>query len=47
MVDAIDETAASFYRKFGFLPTRISPTKLLLPMKTVLASLEEAADPKG
>ena len=42
MVDAIDDDAIRFYTKFGFQASRISPSKLLLPMKTILASLEEA-----
>lgn len=40
MVDAIDARAADFYRKYGFEPSRISATKLLLPMNRILASLE-------
>lgn len=42
MVDAINDDAAAFYRKFGFRPSKISPTKLLLPMKDVIASLDAA-----
>lgn len=42
MVDALDEDAMRFYLKHGFEPSRISPSKLLLPMRKVLASLEEA-----
>ncbi len=42
MVDALNAKAASFYAKFGFRLSKISPTKMLLPMKDVIASLEEA-----
>lgn len=39
IVDAIDEDAAAFCRKLGFQPTKISPTKLILPMQDVIASM--------
>ena len=42
MVDAISDRAAAFYRKFGFRASRISPSRLLLPMADVMASLEAA-----
>lgn len=42
MVDAISESAADFYRKYGFRQSRISPTKLLLPIKDIVAALEAA-----
>lgn len=45
MVDAISEQAVKFYAKYGFRPTRISPSKLILPMKDIIASLEEASQP--
>jgi ribosomal protein S18 acetylase RimI-like enzyme len=42
MVDALDDDAMRFYKKYGFEASRISPSKLLLPMRKVLASLDEA-----
>ena len=33
VVDAIDEKAAAFYRKYGFMPLR--ENRLFLPMKTI------------
>lgn len=37
VVDAKDDTAAAFYRHFGFLPLQTEPRRLYLPMKTVAA----------
>jgi predicted GNAT family N-acyltransferase len=37
-VDAIDNEAASFYRKYGFIELPENPLKLLLPMKTIARS---------
>jgi predicted GNAT family N-acyltransferase len=34
-VDAIDDEAASFYRKYGFIELPETPLKLFLPMKTI------------
>lgn len=34
LVDAKDESAAAFYRHFGFLPLQEQPRRLFLPMKT-------------
>jgi ribosomal protein S18 acetylase RimI-like enzyme len=42
MVDALDDDAMKFYLKHGFEKSRISPTKLLLPVRKILASLEAA-----
>ena len=44
MVDALNVRAIGFYTKFGFRPSKISPSKLLLPMKDVLSSLEKASE---
>ena len=38
VVDALDEKAASFYRSVGFVPTRIGPLKLILPVQNIVAS---------
>jgi hypothetical protein len=35
VVDAKDEVANSFYRKYGFLELPDHPKRLFLPMKTV------------
>jgi GNAT superfamily N-acetyltransferase len=40
MVDALNETAAEFYRQFGFIPLPNQPLKLFLPMDTVTKSVE-------
>lgn len=37
VVDAKDETAATFYRHFDFMPLQSDPHRLFLPMKTVAA----------
>jgi GNAT superfamily N-acetyltransferase len=34
-VDAIDDRAAGFYRKYGFIELPENPLKLFLPMKTI------------
>jgi ribosomal protein S18 acetylase RimI-like enzyme len=34
-VNAIDEMAAAFYRKYGFMPLTDNPRHLYLPMATV------------
>jgi GNAT superfamily N-acetyltransferase len=39
MVDALNETAAEFYRQFGFIPLPSQPLKLFLPMDTVTKSV--------
>ncbi len=36
VVDAIDEAAANFYAKYGFIPLRDTPLKLYLPMKIIV-----------
>ena len=35
VVEAKDDTAASFYKHLGFIPFRDTPRKLFLPMKTI------------
>jgi GNAT superfamily N-acetyltransferase len=35
-VDAKDDGAAAFYRKFGFVPLRSNPHRLFLPLDTLL-----------
>jgi GNAT superfamily N-acetyltransferase len=37
LVDAIDDTAASFYRKYGFVPLEDQPHRLILPVSKVRA----------
>jgi GNAT superfamily N-acetyltransferase len=39
LVHAIDERAALFYRKFGFVPSPTSQTDLLLPLETFVRAL--------
>jgi GNAT superfamily N-acetyltransferase len=39
VVDAKDDTAALFYRRFGFQPFPLQPRRLFLPMSTALAAL--------
>ena len=41
VVDALDDGAASFYQKFGFVPLPEQPLKLFLPMTTILKSLAQ------
>ena len=38
MVDAKDDTAATFYRHHGFIPLPDTPLTLFLPLATVQAS---------
>ena len=38
-VDAIDERASSFYRKYGFVPLEDHPLRLLLPIATIRAGI--------
>lgn len=40
VVDALDESAAAFYRQFGFISLPSQPLKLFLPMDTVTRSLD-------
>jgi GNAT superfamily N-acetyltransferase len=40
VVDAKDDTAALFYRRFGFLPFPLQPRRLFLLTSTALAALE-------
>ena len=40
VVDAKDDTAAAFYRRFGFQPFPFRPNRLFLLTSTALAALE-------
>jgi GNAT superfamily N-acetyltransferase len=40
VVDAKDDTAAGFYRRFGFQPFPLQPRRLFLPTSTALAALD-------
>ncbi len=40
IVNAIDEEAATFWQRRGFLPTKIDPLMLFRPMTDVVASIE-------
>jgi predicted N-acetyltransferase YhbS len=40
LVHAIDEEAASFYKKFGFEPSPLDPKQLMLLMKDLRATLK-------
>ncbi|RLQ88648.1 GNAT family N-acetyltransferase [Notoacmeibacter ruber] len=42
VVDAIDDEAAAFYKRFGFVETKVSPRKLLITTQNVIASLNSA-----
>jgi GNAT superfamily N-acetyltransferase len=44
VVDAIDEQAASFYRRFGFVAVPEHPARLYLRLKDVRATLEASRD---
>jgi ribosomal protein S18 acetylase RimI-like enzyme len=46
VVDAKDEKAAAFYRKYGFLPVRGSDRRLFLHMKTIEETFKAAAEPE-
>ncbi|HEX6119400.1 MAG TPA: GNAT family N-acetyltransferase [Dongiaceae bacterium] len=39
VVHAIDDTAAAFYRKYGFRPSSLNERTLLLPIETAKAAL--------
>lgn len=41
LVDAIDERAAGFYRRFGFKPVEGAPGRLMVPMATVRRAYRE------
>jgi GNAT superfamily N-acetyltransferase len=41
IVDAIDEKAASFYTKYGFVPFQDYPYTLVLPLKTIIEAAED------
>jgi hypothetical protein len=38
-VDAIDRKSQAFYLKYGFIQFQDEPLSLLLPMKTIIASI--------
>ena len=40
VVDALNESAAEFYRQFGFIQLPSQPLKLLLPMDTVTRTVD-------
>lgn len=40
-VDAKDEQAAAYYRKFGFLPLVSNPQRLFLPLASICSFLED------
>ena len=40
VVDAIDEAAVSFYRRFGFIALESDPHRLVLPLQTYLKARE-------
>jgi hypothetical protein len=39
---ALSPQTAEFYKKFGFVETKVHPLKLILPIQDVLASMNEA-----
>ncbi len=45
MVHAIDDSAAAFYRNFGFRPSPIDDQTLFLPLKQIRASVEHDGSP--
>jgi ribosomal protein S18 acetylase RimI-like enzyme len=42
VVDAKDDTAAAFYRRFGFQPFPLQPSRLFLLTSTALAALDRS-----
>ena len=38
-VDAIDERATSFYRKYGFVPLQDQPHRLVLPISSITSRI--------
>ncbi len=46
-VDAKDETAKSYYQRFGFIPLSDEPLQLLLPLQTLRDVLAEAKQEPG
>jgi len=42
VVDAKDDAAAGFYRRFGFQPFPLQPRRLFLPTSTALAALDRS-----
>jgi len=42
VVDAKDDSAAAFYRRFGFQPFPLQPRRLFLPTSTALAALDRS-----
>jgi hypothetical protein len=41
VVDAIDENARGFYRRYGFIDIPNHPNRLFMPMKTVVQLFPE------
>jgi len=41
LVDAKDEAASRYYRRFGFIPLRDDPRKLFMPLATLRQALSE------
>lgn len=39
VVHAIDDAAARFYQRYGFIPSPLGPRSLLLPIETAIAAL--------
>lgn len=39
LVHAIDDEAAAFYRRYGFVESHVAPGTLVLPIETVIAAL--------
>lgn len=44
VVDALDDAAAEFYRRLGFLDTKLDPLKLVLPFRDIQRSMQRAAE---
>ena len=44
VVDAVDEHAAAFYQRYGFVRAPENPLRFYRPMKDVHASLDSSAD---
>lgn len=42
LVDAIDDRARAFYQRFGFVPSPVSPLKLMITIEEVMRELKKA-----